>query len=295
MSSDLKTSLDRLYLSFNHPDSAFDPVQVVRRYRRLEDREIVAFIAAGLAFGRVQSVVASIESVCRVLGDAPAAFVRHFDPARDGRPLHSLVHRWTRGRDFVALLWMLRCVLEIHGSLERAFANASDPAAPDIGPAIETFCAEGRSIDFRPAYGRVPAAPGVFYFLARPSTGSACKRINLFLRWMVRHDRVDPGGWTSLSARQLVVPLDTHIIRTGRCLGLTRRASPGWKMASEITARLRECDPADPVRYDFALCHLSMMGMCDFAGEKGGEACPLKGVCHNRAKVKGQKAKGSSK
>jgi uncharacterized protein (TIGR02757 family) len=281
---DLKTSLERLYVTFNHPESAFDPVQVVRRYWRLEDREVVAFIAAGLAFGRVQSIVASIESMCRVLGDAPAAFVRCFDPGRDGKPLHSLVHRWTRGRDFVALVWMLRRVLEVHGSLERAFAKANDPTAPDIGPAIETFCRDGRAIDFRPAYGRVPKAPGVFYFLARPSTGSACKRINLFLRWMVRQDQVDPGGWTSVPARQLVVPLDTHIIRTGRCLGLTRRTTPGWKMAAEITAALRACDPADPVRYDFALCHLSMMGMCGFGTGKGSEGCPLKTIC----KVKGR-------
>jgi uncharacterized protein (TIGR02757 family) len=122
----------------------------------------------------------------------------------------------------------------------------------------------------------------VFYFWARPSTGSACKRINLFLRWMVRHDAIDPGGWTAIPCRQLVVPLDTHTIRTGRCLRLTRRATPGWKMAVDITDALRRLDPDDPVRYDFALCHLGMMGACGYGTKRGQAQCPLRGVCRPR-------------
>jgi uncharacterized protein (TIGR02757 family) len=251
----------------------------VRRYPGAADREVVAFVASALAFGRVASVMASVEAICRVLGPAPATFVRAFDPARDGRALESLVHRWTRGRDFIALLWVLRCLIDTHGSLEDVFLPV-DPAAEDLGAAIERFSEAARAIDLRPAYGRVvPAMPGVYYFFSRPSTGGACKRINLFLRWMVRHDRVDPGGWTRIPARLLVVPLDTHTIRTGKCLRLTRRASPGWKMAAEITAALRTLDPIDPVRYDFSLCHLSMMGACGFRMKKGSRDCPLKPFC----------------
>ena len=285
-SSALGTALDGLYASFNHPESAFDPIQIVRRYERLEDREIVAFVASALAFGRVASVMASIEAVCRVLGPSPAAFLRHFDPRRDGAPLLPLVHRWTRGADFVALLWMLRRILEDHGSVEGAFALGHDAAAPDVGSAIEAFSNRARALDWRPAYGRLPRPPGVFYFLARPSTGSACKRLNLFLRWMVRRDGVDPGGWTAVHPRQLVVPLDTHTIRTGRCLRLTRRVSPGWPMAAEITAALRRHDPDDPVRYDFALCHLGMMGSCGFGAAQGSGQCPLRGLCHPRAPLR---------
>jgi uncharacterized protein (TIGR02757 family) len=284
----LKAPLDRLYSEFNHPDSAFDPVQVVRRYSRVEDREVVAFIAAGLAFGRVASIVKSIEAMCQVLGESPAAFVRAFEPKRHGGPLVPLVHRWTRGADFVALLWMLRRVLERHGSIEHAFASGNDASAEDVGPAIDAFCNGVRAIDVTAAYGRAPRSPGVFYFLARPSTGSACKRINLFLRWMVRQDKVDPGGWTSVPARQLVVPLDTHIIRAGKCLGLTRRASPGWRMAAEITAGLRQLDPVDPVRYDFALCHLSMKGLCGFGTRTGNARCPLRECCQPGKKRSGR-------
>jgi hypothetical protein len=150
-----------------------------------------------------------------------------------------------------------------------------------------------RETPLAPAYGRVPRKPGVFYFFARPSTGAACKRLNLFLRWMVRQDAIDPGGWNQVAPRQLVVPLDTHTIRTGRCLKLTRRATPGWLMAAEITESLRRLDPGDPVRYDFALCHLGMMGNCGFRTKQGDRQCPLRGCCRpgNRPKAKGRRPK----
>src|SRR4030095_382315 len=136
---DLQLALDRLYDGFNAPESAVDPIQIVRRHERPDDREGVAFIAAGLAFGRVASVMASIENVCRVIGPAPASFVRQFEPRTHGDPLRVLGHRWTRGHDFVALIWMLRQLIEQCGSLERCFAAGNDPQAPDIGPALETF------------------------------------------------------------------------------------------------------------------------------------------------------------
>lgn len=278
----MKSALDTLYTSFDHPESALDPVQIVRRYPRLEDREVIAFIAAGLAFGRVASVMASIEAVAGVLGGSPASFVRAFEPPVHGAPLQHLVHRWTRGADFVALLWVLRQLLEQHGSLERAVVVSLDLGAADVGDAIESFSARARAIDVRPAYGRARRAPGVHYFFTRPSTGSACKRMNLFLRWMVRRDGVDPGGWTSIPRRQLVVPLDTHTIRVGRCLRLTTRASPGWKMATDITAALRAIDPDDPVRYDFSLCHLSMMGACGMGTRRRDLDCPLRPYCRPR-------------
>jgi uncharacterized protein (TIGR02757 family) len=274
----MKTALDRLYSSFNRADSALDPVQIVRRYGRLDDREAIGFLAAGLAFGRVASVMASIETVAAALGPAPGQFVRRFDPDRDAASIRPIVHRWTRGDDLVGLLWILRQLVERDGSLERSFARGLDPSAPDVQGALEDFSGRARQIDLRPAYGRRPRRPGAHYFFSRPSTGSACKRLNLFLRWMVRTDAVDPGGWTTVPARQLVVPLDTHTIRVGKCLRLTRRASPGWKMAAEITAALRSFDPDDPVRYDFALCHLSMMGACGF-GARGDAHCPLRGHC----------------
>jgi len=275
----LQPRLDELYASFNFPDSAFDPIQVVRRYDRLEDRELIAFIAAGLAFGRVASVVNSIETVCAVLGPRPADFIRRFDPATDSAPLLPIVHRWIRGRDIVALLWILKTMLDEAGSLEAFYEKGWSAEAADVSDSLESFSERARAINLKPAYGKVPKLPGVYFFFSRPSSGGACKRLNLFLRWMVRKDGVDPGGWATPLAGQLVIPLDTHTIRSGKCLRLTKRASPGWKMAADITAALRAIDPADPVRYDFSLCHLSMMGACGYKTKQRDSQCPLKGVC----------------
>jgi uncharacterized protein (TIGR02757 family) len=282
----LRTPLERLYRTFDHPDSATDPVHIVRRYRDPADREIVGFCAAGLAFGRVASVLNSIEALLEVMGPQPAAFVRDFDPAKGRVRLAPLVHRWIRGHDLVALLVILQQMLREFGSIERCFAHGDDPALPDVGPALNAFSTRALATDVRPAYGRVPARPGVCYFFPRPSAGSACKRLNLFLRWMVRKDVVDLGVWTRVSPARLIVPLDTHVIRVGQCLRLTRYQSPGWKMAAEITASLRAIDPADPVRYDFSLCHVGMMNACGFNRAQKDSQCPLRGACRPTARTR---------
>lgn len=274
----LRTSLERLYADFNLPDSAADPIHIVRRYSRNEDREVVGFCAAALAFGRVASVMQSIERLCDVLGPAPAEFVRAFDPRRDGPAFQHLVHRWTRGPDLVALVWILKEMLRA-GSIEKFFLPGYRSDAADVAPALNSFSERALSIDLRTAYGRVPRRPGVCYFFPRPSAGSGCKRLNLFLRWMVRRDAVDFGIWSQVSPATLVVPLDTHVIRVGRCLRLTRYTSPGWRMASEITASLRRLDPDDPVKYDFSMCHLGMMNACGFSRAQKDSQCPLRGAC----------------
>ena len=295
----MKPALDRLYESFNYPDSAADPIQIVRRYERPDDREVVAFCAASLAFGRVASVLQSIERVLAIMGAEPAAYVRRFDPRRDGAAFANLVHRWTRGADLVALVWLMRQMIDRAGSLEGFFLDGYDANAPDIEAAVESFSTRALALDLKAAYGQVPRRPGVAYFFPRPSAGSGCKRLNLFLRWMVRTDALDLGVWTRVSPAALIVPLDTHVIRVGRCLRLTHYASPGWRMAREITVALRRLDPADPVKYDFALCHLGMMNACGFRTEQRDAQCPLRGSCRPRprplarkSKVKSQKSKG---
>ena len=280
----LKPLLDQLYAGFNYADSAADPVQIVRRYARDDDREVVGFVAASLAFGRVASVLQSIERVLAVMGPAPAAFVRRFDVRRDGGAFGGIVHRWTRGRDIAALLWLVRQMIDRAGSIEGFFVEAYDPAGPDVEAALDSFSTRAMALDLKAAYGRVPARAGVCYFFPRPSAGSGCKRLNLFLRWMVRRDALDLGVWRRVSAAKLVVPLDTHVIRVGRCLRLTRYTSPGWPMAREITASLRALDADDPVKYDFALCHLGMMNACGFNRAQGDAQCPLRGACRPRVR-----------
>ena len=285
-SSLLKHRLEPLYASFNHERSATDPIELVRPYADPQDREIAGFIAAGLAFGNVVSVMQSVSAVLARMGPSPAAYVRQFEPRADAAAFATFVHRWTRGVDVVALLWLLRQMLDRSGSIEGFFAEGDDPSAADIGAGLESFTTRALALNLRRAYGRVPARPGVAYFFTRPSQGSACKRLNLFLRWMVRRDALDLGVWSRVPAARLVVPLDTHVIRVSRCLRLTRYASPGWAMARDITASLRRLDPANPVKYDYSLCHLGMMNACGFNRAQKDAQCPLRGLCRPRARTR---------
>jgi uncharacterized protein (TIGR02757 family) len=275
----LRAGLDRLYAGYNRDNSAADPIQIVRRYPETADREIVGFCAAGLAFGRVRSVLASLESLLALMEPSPFRFIRTFDPIIERRRLRGLGHRWVRDVDIVALLWILRQMVDRNGSIEGFFAEGIDDSATPVVHALESFCVRAMALDVSRAYGRVPRAPGVRYFFPRPSTGSACKRLNLFLRWMVRRDELDPGGWSSLTPSALIVPLDVHVMRVGRCLGLTPYRSPGWRMAASITDSLRDLDASDPVRYDFAICHLGMAGACGFERREKDSQCPLRGLC----------------
>jgi uncharacterized protein (TIGR02757 family) len=305
----LKEMLDRLYSEFNYPDSATDPIHIVRRYSRNDDREVVGFVAASLAFGRVSSVMQSIERVLAIAGPRPAAYVRAFEPRRHAPAFAKVVHRWTRGPDLVALMWLMRQMIERSGSIEGFFAEQFDAAAGDVEQALDSFSQRALALDLEAAYGpptrartralRAGGVPGgrlgVCYFFPRPSAGSGCKRLNLFLRWMVRRDALDLGVWTRVPAATLIVPLDTHVIRVGRCLRLTNYVSPGWPMARQITASLRELDPDDPVKYDFALCHLGMMNACGFSRAQADSQCPLRGLCAPRARKPKRSRRPSSR
>jgi uncharacterized protein (TIGR02757 family) len=246
----LKQHLDRLYHDFNAADSATDPIQIVRRFGSPEDREVVGFVAASLAFGRVASVMQSVERTLSVMGPSPAAFARAYDAGRDAKAFAGIVHRWIRGADVAALVGIVRRMIDRAGSIEGFFAGTVSADNEDVGAALDRFSTSALALGVR--------SPGVGYFFPRPSAGSACKRLNLFLRWMVRHDALDLGVWTRVPTAKLIIPLDTHVIRVGRMLKLTRYASPGWAMARDITASLRALDPDDPVKYDYSLCHLGM-------------------------------------
>jgi len=239
LTTSLAPRLDGLYHDYNREESATDPVHLARPYSDAADREIAGFCAAALAFGRVASVINSITTLLKIMGPSPATYVRAFDPSAPHPELRAMVHRWTRGVDLVALLWILRQMLDQAGTIERFFAAGYSPDHEDVGPALDSFSTRALALDMGKAYGRVPKRAGVCYFFPRPSAGSACKRLNLFLRWMIRYDEIDLGLWTAIPPSKLVVPLDTHIIRLGQCLRLTRYRSAGWKMAADITASLR--------------------------------------------------------
>lgn len=275
----LRSALDTLYADFNAARVVSDPIWVVHRYQRPDDREVVAFVAAALAFGRVQSVLNSIDGMLQVMAPSPAAFVRKFEPARDRRKFDHLVHRWSKGVDMAALVWVLHQMIRAGGSLEGFFAHGLPADAVDVSEGLQSFSTRALALDQHAVYGGAQPKPGVAYFFSRPSSGGACKRLNLFLRWMVRRDQVDLGVWTRVRPGQLIVPLDTHVIRVGQCLRLTRLTTPGWRMAADITRSLRALDPDDPVKFDFSICHLGMMNACGFGKKQGDANCPLKGCC----------------
>ena len=289
-------ALDRLYRQFDRRADIADPIHRVRRYRAARDLEVAGFCASALAFGRVASVLRSVDALLGAMGRSPGRFVRRFDPWRDAEAVGAITHRWARGADLVALLWILRRMIETHGSIEACFLEGYDPDAEDVAGAIDRFSERALATDgLEDVYGARAeggggalssggAAPrrGVGYFFPRPSKGSACKRFNLYLRWMVRRDRLDVGAWRSVRPARLIVPLDIHVIRVGQCLGLTRYRSPGLPMAREITASLRRLDPDDPVKYDFALCHIGMLDRCGFREPRGSADCPLNDWCRPR-------------
>jgi uncharacterized protein (TIGR02757 family) len=253
-----------------HYDARFldsDPVGIVRRFEDPRDREATALLAAGLAYGRVASIRASLLALLERMGTSPGRFVAGFDPLRDAPRFDGFAHRFTRGRDVALLIHLVRQAQERAGSLESFFLEGdTDPETTTLGPALQRFGARLFALDARPfvAEGPIPRGDGARWLLPLPSGGSACKRSCLFLRWMVRpDDGVDCGLWTRVRPSRLVLPLDTHLLRVVAALGWTRRKTAGWAMALEVTERLRRLDPDDPTRFDFALCRLGILGRLD--------------------------------
>lgn len=284
----LREPLERLYREFDYAARLDrDAIQFPLRYAAPRDREVVALVTACLAYGRVDLFSRALEGVLAAMGASPAAFVRDFDPARDARRFDAFIYRFNRPRDLVALCVALRDLLARHGTLEHGFLAGDDPASPHVGPALERFARGFLEADVRALFPRGRLSRGYRHLFPLPSTGGPCKRLHLFLRWMVRRQPPDFGLWTNVSPSRLLVPIDTHIENMSRAIGLTRRRSRTWRMAEEITGRLAMLDPTDPVKYDFALCHKRMSGDCrDRRDPVVCPPCGLRSVCRHWGKRK---------
>jgi uncharacterized protein (TIGR02757 family) len=281
---DLKRHLDAFLESFPKERHVFnDPVQFVHRYEDPRDREVAGIIVSAFAYGNVKSIIATAEQALSFLGTHPAQALAAFDPRRDARRLRKFYHRFNTSRDLGVFFWMIRRLLEDHGSLEDAFLAGLSATDTDTGEALTRFSEAMLSTGYERFYppGELERRIGVRFLLPSPADGSACKRMNLYLRWMVRpSDGVDCGAWSKVRPDQLVIPLDTHVARISSYIGLTELKSPGWSMALDITRSLRRLDATDPLRYDFALCHLGIAGNCPRKRDlRKCFACPIRSIC----------------
>lgn len=273
----LKDVLERLYAKYNHREAVPpDPLQFVYRYAKPSDMEIAAFLAADLAYGRVAQIEKSVTTLFGYMGESPYEFVRNFGNAQR-RKLSSFKHRFTTGQDISDLLSLLRQVLSRHGSIERFFVQGCDPGDRNIIPALSKFCDSLYEIRDSEHGGQI--SRGLKYLLSSPAGGSACKRLNLFLRWMVRDDAVDAGLWKSVDKAKLIVPVDIHMGRLCRILGFYSRKTVNLSTAVEITDSFAKIEPADPAKYDFALSRIGIVENCN--GQIGSKCkdCELFGLC----------------
>jgi uncharacterized protein (TIGR02757 family) len=272
-----------------------DPLVFAHRYPDPGDREVVAFLSASLAFGRVASIQASVQKVLDVLGNEPARFLEAWDE-RSIPGLTRFVHRWVKGADVEDFLRMVKRARHAHGSLGTLFAKGDeekdseeeedkdkdsleredrerrgtalraaaatrasrkDCAGDDYVEALSSFHRNLQNLLPKPR----TISRGLRFLLPSPAAGSACKRSHLFLRWMIRTDDVDLGLWTGgrFTPARLLLPMDVHVHRISRRIGLTRRKVADLAASREATAWLRRISPADPVAYDWSLSRLGIL------------------------------------
>jgi uncharacterized protein (TIGR02757 family) len=289
----LAERLDALKAEWRSRRLDSDPLAFPHRFKEPADREVVAFLAASLAFGRAASIRSSVSRVLGVLGPSPAAFLEGWDE----RPIVGLerfVHRWVTGKDLEEFLRIVKRARRAHGSLGALFAKGdqngdflegeesrgevSCAAAADYVRALSTFLRNLRG----ESRGEKATSRGLRFLLPSPSSGSACKRQHLFLRWMIRCDDFDLGLWTGgrFSPARLLLPMDTHVHRIAGYLGLTRRRSADLAAAREATGWLRRISPADPAGYDWALSRLGILAECvRERTRRHCERCAVRPVC----------------
>jgi uncharacterized protein (TIGR02757 family) len=271
----LKARLDGLCAQYDTALAlAKDPLSLVLAYGSPLDQEVAAFVAAHLAYGRVDPMIRAVRSALAPLGPAPATWLREHTETLAQEELTRALSAWAWrfhiGPDLVAwlLAWKRLDAESGHGLEAHLLPRSSDRPDEALSRLVQRLRKE------------LPATYGARFSLPDPLAGAACKRWRMFLRWMVRTGWPDVGHWTRYPIDQLVIPLDTHVARISRFIGLSRRATPDGRMALEITAALRRLDPADPLRYDFALSHLGILGDCPGVRQRSTCAtCALYSVC----------------
>lgn len=247
---ELKDFLEEKTLQYNSPSFiADDPISIPHRFTKKEDIEISGFLAAVIAWGNRKAIVASAARMMELMDDSPYDFILHHR-ATDLKRFQKFVHRTFNGGDAVYFIRSLKNIYKNHGGMESIFQKHFLKSDSDLSPALSGFKATFYSLPDARTQKHLPD----------PSKNSSAKRMNMFLRWMVRKDKqgVDFGLWKFVSPSQLSIPLDVHTGNVARKLGLLKRKQSDWKAVTELNTRLREFDSDDPVKYDFALFGLGV-------------------------------------
>lgn len=260
---------------------AFDPIEFPSRYRDQCDVEVAGLLGAALAYGRADLFKPKVDGLLKHMGRSPADFVTSLTVQKAARLLDGFVYRFNLPADVAVLLFGMGRVLGELGSLEALFVEGLTTRGSlhgGLAHFTEGLRARAPMKDIARHLGPLR---GLHHLLPHPLGKGAAKRLNLYLRWLVRpRDGIDLGVWRSVSPSRLLIPLDTHVMRISRLLGLTARNSLDWATAEDVTASLRLLDAADPVRYDFALCHYGMSGACPAVPVRDNcRQCALRPMC----------------
>lgn len=269
--SELRAILNRFYQTYDFRQRVLhDPIEFPHRYKDARDIEVAGFLACCFAYGRIGLFKPVIEKILSIMGASPYDFLLHFSITKQAKRFQGVYYRFNRNEDIICLLFILHKILRQEGSIENIFMVHYLDTDENIGNGLTAMMDRLLSLDTTRIYGRNIKPSGLLQFFPSPAKGSTCKRSALFLRWMIRDKDIDLGIWKAIPKNKLVIPLDTHIMKISRCLGFTHRNSADWKTAVEITEALKQFDPKDPLKYDFALCHQGVSGLCQGKGHGAG-------------------------
>lgn len=248
----LKEKLESLYKVYSKKFSSKDPVWILHRFEDEKDIELIGLITAANAYGSVEQINSFINTLLEKINYKPYEFTINFSKRKDKKFLKDLYYRFNSHLDISNMFSSLNRALVKYGSLKNLFMNYYENSHNNIIPALTGFTHELNK-NIKNNNDRY-----YHYLFSSPQNNSTCKRMNLYLRWMVRKDEIDTGLWKDIHTSKLIMPVDTHIARISKKLNLVQRKSIDLKFALELTQKLKRFDPDDPVKYDFALCHLGM-------------------------------------
>lgn len=253
--SALKTKMDKLYLQFCQKEFIEnDPILIPHQFKGKEDIEISAFFASIFAWGQRKTIINKSKLALSIMDNSPHEFILNHN-GEDLKKAQSFVHRTFNGTDLLYFFHRLKRIYIEDGSLEIAFSKHLNKTDETVEPALSGFYNDFFNDEFAPKRTQK--------HIASPSKNSSCKRLCMYLRWMVRKDEqgIDFGIWDSIDPNQLQIPLDVHVERVAKQTGLLTRKQRDWKAVNELTTNLRKFDPKDPTKYDFALFGAGVNGL----------------------------------